>query len=210
METIEDLLIAWGEWRNRGLKPRPIKGAAMYTPGAIEVRGRYRTRCCLCLGRKIDPFAVGSRIVRPTDDDFEDLLDKNPCPECNGRGYTSKTAMKADPGAIRRTGPGGMHIPTQDTPEHIAALEQAMDAWLSFINRTILVAKYVAFPRNRSYNPQMDGRQARVAWVNQAISPEQISNEGYGKRLKYAKGVLAKELGVPLAKNQRQEQRNAS
>lgn len=117
-------------------------------------------------------------VVRSSDPEIEALRKEHPCPACRARGYTSVSTMKADPGAIRRTGTGGMHVPLDEKPQEIADLEAAMDARLSYINRVVLVAKYVAFPRDRAYNPEMDGRKARVAWVNQAIRPEKISDGG--------------------------------
>lgn len=200
METIEDLLIGWGEWRNRALRARPIRGAAMYTPGAIETRGTYKTRCHLCLGRKIDPGRVGSRIVRQSDDDYEALVKHYPCPACRGRGYTSESAMKADPGAIRRTGPGGMHVPVDETPSDIAQLEEQMNL-LSFTCRAVLTARYVAVPRVTTI-PGASSRRARVAWVNQAISPEKLSEDQYNRRLWKSKQVLAEALNMPTKKQE--------
>lgn len=205
METIDDLLSAWGQWRNRGIRARPIQGAAMYTPGAVDVRGTYKTRCYMCLGRKVDPGAVGSRVLRTEDKDYAQLKKDHPCPACRGRGYHSESAMKADPGAIRRTGPGGMHVPIEDTPADILELEEAMNE-LSFTNRAVLTAKYVAFPRERARISGGSARMARVAWVNQAIAPEKISEAGYMHRLWRSKIVLAEALNVPT----KQENRRAS
>lgn len=194
-ETIEDLLFSWGAWRSRGLKAQPIRGAAMHTPGATDVSASYKQICGPCRGKGVDLSEVGCRVVRSSD--LGELKKKYPCPVCKGRGYKTVKAMKADPGAIPRTGPGGMQINIDEMPSFVEQIEGAMDQVLHHHHKLVLTARYVVYPRARSSAPGTDGRQARVGWVNAAIQPDKITLKSFDYLLAAAHARLANELNIP-------------
>lgn len=189
---VEALLYQWGSWRNRPLRGRGPSGSTWHTMGG-DTEKRYWQICGRCLGTK------GSGIRKRTEGDED-------CPACKGRGGHWQTETLPDPAAIPRTGPGGMQVLVEDTPQEFIDVDAALDS-LDEVNancsrgpraRAVIEARYVHFPRNSARQDPKDeyGQKARVAWVNERIAPDRISGKMYGYLLTTTRRRLADVMGL--------------